>query len=132
MIDADGYRRIVHYTSSKETGFIANVEREAIKGYQAPQQAVKYEAAPVVKYQAAPVVKYESAPVIKYQAAPVVKYEAPVVKYQAPAIKYEAPVVKKISYEAPQQYKYVQAAAPKYESNNSEVKFSSPKANYNY
>lgn len=145
LIDADGHRRIVHYSSSKETGFVAKVDREEIKGYQAPQQQVKYvQAAPAYKYESAPAYKYEAAPVVqKYVSAPVVqKYVAPVVQkvQYAPIKKVEvAPV--KIAYQAPQysqynqgsQYNYVSAqAAPKYDSGNFEVKFSSPKNNYNY
>jgi hypothetical protein len=36
FIEADGHRRTVKYSSDKHTGFIAHVEREEVKGYQAP------------------------------------------------------------------------------------------------
>ena len=51
LIDADGYRRIVHYTANHEQGFIAKVEREPLQGH----QIVKV-AQPVVTKVVAPVV----------------------------------------------------------------------------
>jgi hypothetical protein len=50
LIDADGYRRVVHYTANHEQGFIAKVEREPLQGH----QIVK--AQPVVTKVVAPVV----------------------------------------------------------------------------
>lgn len=38
LIDADGHKRIVTYQVHGKSGFIAQVQREPIKGYQAPQQ----------------------------------------------------------------------------------------------
>lgn len=78
LIDADGHRRVVHYTADEHNGFQAKVDREYVGAkYAAPavQKVIQYEAAPVYKYEAAPqVVKYE-APQVKYvQAAPQVKY----------------------------------------------------------
>jgi Insect cuticle protein len=36
LVDPDGHRRTVTYSSDKDTGFVAHVQREEIKGYQAP------------------------------------------------------------------------------------------------
>uniref|UniRef100_A0A182NYA9 Pupal cuticle protein n=1 Tax=Anopheles dirus TaxID=7168 RepID=A0A182NYA9_9DIPT len=49
LIDADGYRRIVDYTSDKHTGFIANVHREPLKGFHVPTPVKKTVLVPVVK-----------------------------------------------------------------------------------
>ncbi|XP_055633229.1 histidine-rich glycoprotein-like [Toxorhynchites rutilus septentrionalis] len=38
LIDADGHKRTVTYQVHGKSGFIAQVHREPIKGYQAPQQ----------------------------------------------------------------------------------------------
>ncbi|XP_001863882.2 G-box-binding factor [Culex quinquefasciatus] len=38
LIDADGHKRIVTYQVHGKSGFVAQVQREPIKGYQAPQQ----------------------------------------------------------------------------------------------
>lgn len=72
LIDADGHRRVVHYTADEHNGFNAKVEREYVgEKYQAAQapavKKVEYVAAapaPVVKYVAAP------APAVQYVAAP--------------------------------------------------------------
>lgn len=65
LVDADGHRRIVHYTADEHNGFNAKVEREYVGGhYEAPQQ-VKYVAAPVQKVYAAPVVAKVHAPLHK-------------------------------------------------------------------
>ncbi|XP_023291050.2 larval cuticle protein A2B-like [Lucilia cuprina] len=66
--DADGYRRIVDYTSDPINGFNAVVRREPL---------VAAVAAPVVK--AAPVVAAPAAVPLTYAAAPVVKAAAPLV-----------------------------------------------------
>jgi Insect cuticle protein len=50
LIDADGYRRIVHYTANHEQGFIAKVERQPLEGH----KIVK--AQPVIAKVALPVV----------------------------------------------------------------------------
>jgi hypothetical protein len=36
FIEADGHRRTVKYSSDKHTGFVADVHREEVPGYQAP------------------------------------------------------------------------------------------------
>ncbi|XP_023290990.2 larval cuticle protein A2B-like [Lucilia cuprina] len=66
--DADGYRRIVDYTSDPINGFNAVVRREPL---------VAAVAAPVVK--AAPVVAAPAAVPFTYAAAPVAKVAAPLV-----------------------------------------------------
>ncbi|XP_055600365.1 pupal cuticle protein Edg-84A-like [Uranotaenia lowii] len=38
LIDADGYKRTVTYQVDGKSGFVAQVHREPIKGYQQPQQ----------------------------------------------------------------------------------------------
>ncbi|XP_058814895.1 larval cuticle protein A2B-like [Topomyia yanbarensis] len=49
LFDADGYKRTVTYHVDGKSGFIAQVHREPIKGYQAPQPVVqKVLAVPVV------------------------------------------------------------------------------------
>lgn len=55
LIDADGYRRIVHYTANHEQGFIAKVERQPLNGHQEYQKVIK--AQPVVTKVAVPVVQ---------------------------------------------------------------------------
>ncbi|XP_055550565.1 cuticle protein 19-like isoform X2 [Wyeomyia smithii] len=49
LIDADGYKRTVTYQVDGKSGFIAQVHREPIKGYQAPQPH-KVLAVPVQKH----------------------------------------------------------------------------------
>ncbi|XP_004524349.1 larval cuticle protein A2B [Ceratitis capitata] len=90
LIDADGYKRTVQYTSDPVNGFNAVVNREPLV------KAVAV--APVVKT-VAPVAHY-AAPVAHY-AAPVAHYAAPVAHYAAPA-----PVAHYTSYAAPSVVKY--------------------------
>jgi hypothetical protein len=139
LIDADGYKRIVHYTADDEHGFNAEVRREPVEGnkvVKTVEPVVKKIEAPVAQYYSAPAPKYYSAPAVEqYVAAPVVhKYvAAPVVqKYVA------APVVQKY-VAAPIVHKY--AAAPvvkveKYASKDStpytHVSFNGPSSSYNY
>jgi hypothetical protein len=113
LIDADGYRRIVHYTASHEQGFVAKVEREPIHGHN------------VVK--AAPVQH-------KVIAQPIV-HKVAVPQYYAPA-----PVaVKKVVaapqyYSAPAQVVQKVAAPAKYDAHDfsSSVSFHGPSADYSY
>ncbi|XP_061400464.1 larval cuticle protein A3A-like [Musca vetustissima] len=127
--DADGYRRIVDYTSDPINGFNAVVRREPLVAaapvvkaavaapvVAAPAPVVKAAvAAPFTYAAAAPVVKaaYATAP-FTYAAAPVVKTVAPAhFGYAAPAAYAAAPVVKAVApatfgYAAPAAY----AAAP--------------------
>ncbi|XP_075226709.1 cuticle protein 8-like [Lycorma delicatula] len=89
LIQPDGKKRTVEYTSDHKVGFNAIVHYEGGSYGYAPAPAPKYAPAPipVVKY-AAPVIKYAPAPipVIKYAPAP-----APVYKYSEPAAKYSSP-----------------------------------------
>nr|AWK28350.1 cuticular protein [Nilaparvata lugens] len=83
LVQPDGKKRIVEYTSEHKDGFNAIVHYEGEAKAYAP--APKYAPAPVYKYVApAPVYKYVApAPVYKYSApAPVYKYSAP--SYSAP------------------------------------------------
>ncbi|KAJ8718605.1 hypothetical protein PYW08_002842 [Mythimna loreyi] len=100
LVQPDGVRRIVDYTSDKVNGFNANVRYEGTPVYPAPAK-VAY-AAPVAKVAyAAPVAKVAyAAPVAKIAyAAPVAKlaYAAPVAKlaYAAPVaqVTYSSPVI---------------------------------------
>uniref|UniRef100_A0AAG5DX45 Uncharacterized protein n=1 Tax=Anopheles atroparvus TaxID=41427 RepID=A0AAG5DX45_ANOAO len=43
LIDADGHKRTVKYHVEGKSGFIAEVQREPIKGYQAPQPQQHYQ-----------------------------------------------------------------------------------------
>ncbi|XP_058984608.1 larval cuticle protein A2B-like [Musca domestica] len=101
--DADGYRRIVDYTSDPVTGFNAVVRREPlVAAVAAPAVAAP---APVVKAAvAAPSTYAAAAPVVKaaYTAAPVA-YAAPAAYAAAPAA-----VTAPFTYAAPAAY----AAAP--------------------
>ncbi|XP_054739303.1 larval cuticle protein A2B-like [Anastrepha obliqua] len=76
LIDADGYKRTVQYTSDPVNGFNAVVNRE-----------------PLVKAVAV-------APVVK-TVAPVAHYAAPVAHYAAPAAHYAAPAAHYAPYAAP-------------------------------
>ncbi|CAD6994859.1 larval cuticle protein A2B-like [Ceratitis capitata] len=111
LIDADGYKRTVQYTSDPVNGFNAVVNREPLVKAVAVAPAVKtvapvaHYAAPVAHY-AAPVTHY-AAPVAHYSAAPaVVKTVAPVAHYAAPVSHYEAPAAPYTSYAAPTIVKY--------------------------
>ncbi|XP_055639608.1 larval cuticle protein A2B-like [Toxorhynchites rutilus septentrionalis] len=55
LIDADGYKRTVTYHVDGKSGFVAQVHREPIKGYHAPQPVHKLAAAAVHKVLAIPV-----------------------------------------------------------------------------
>jgi Insect cuticle protein len=73
LIEPDGHRRTVKYSSDKHTGFIAEVHREEVKGYQAPVQASYHHGGESQGYSTGYVQKVAVAPV--YQkvaiAAPV-------------------------------------------------------------
>jgi Insect cuticle protein len=128
LIDADGFRRIVHYTADDHQGFVADVKREQVEGYKAPVAVKKVVAAPVVhKYVAAPVVHKYVAPVVEKYEAPVQHHEY--YQHQAPVEikKFVAPVVAKV-VEAPAKYH-------SYENNHdfsSHVSFKGPSSNYSY
>ncbi|XP_039965948.1 larval cuticle protein A2B-like [Bactrocera tryoni] len=83
LIDADGYKRTVQYTSDPVNGFNAVVNREPLVKSVAVAPVVKT-VAPVAHY-AAPVAHY-SAPAVVKTVAPVAHYSAPVAHaYSAPA-----------------------------------------------
>ncbi|XP_073815347.1 larval cuticle protein A2B-like [Musca autumnalis] len=100
LIDADGYKRTVHYTADDANGFNAVVQREplghAVVKTVAP---VAHYTAPVAHYSAPAVVK-TVAPVTHYAAPAVVKTVAPVAHYSAPVAHYAAPT-HYTSYETP-------------------------------
>ncbi|XP_046805945.1 larval cuticle protein A3A isoform X1 [Lucilia cuprina] len=112
LIDADGYKRTVHYTADPINGFNAVVNREPlVKAVVAP--AVVKSVAPVAHYAAAPALVKTVAPAYTTYAAPaVVKTVAPVAHYAAaPAYTtYAAPAVVKTvapayaTYAAPATY----------------------------
>ncbi|XP_058984607.1 larval cuticle protein A3A-like [Musca domestica] len=95
--DADGYRRIVDYTSDPVNGFNAVVRREPLVAAVAAAPVVKAAVAAPVVAAPAPVVKAAvAAPFTYAAAAPVVKaaYSTGPVAYAAPAAYAAAPVVK--------------------------------------
>jgi Insect cuticle protein len=69
LIDADGYKRTVHYTADDHNGFNAEVKREPIHQ---EHKVIKTVAAPVIvkKFVAAPVVHKYVAPAQQYYSAP--------------------------------------------------------------
>ncbi|KAK0170273.1 hypothetical protein PV328_010852 [Microctonus aethiopoides] len=88
LVEADGSRRVVHYTADDVNGFNAVVEKQPAVKTVAPvvhAAPVVYKAAPV--YQAAPV--YHAAPVYKtaavYQSVPVAHSYA---SYSSPSVYY--------------------------------------------
>jgi Insect cuticle protein len=98
LIDADGYKRIVHYTADDVNGFNADVQREPIDGH----KVVKTIQPVVVKK----IVAQPAIAVQKYVAAAPQYYSAPVEhKYVAAAPQY---------YSAPAEQKYYSAPAPQY------------------
>uniref|UniRef100_A0A1I8NCU2 Uncharacterized protein n=1 Tax=Musca domestica TaxID=7370 RepID=A0A1I8NCU2_MUSDO len=104
--DADGYRRIVDYTSDPVNGFNAVVRREPLV---AAAPVVKTAVAAPVVAAPAPVVKAAvAAPFTYAAAAPVVKaaYTAAPVAYAAPAAYAAAPaaVAAPFTYAAPAAY----------------------------
>ncbi|XP_073815356.1 cuticle protein-like [Musca autumnalis] len=108
--DADGYRRIVDYTSDPINGFNAVVRREPLVAAVAAPVVKAAVAAPVVAAPA-PVVKAAvAAPFAYAAAAPVVKaaYATAPFTYAAPAAYAASPVVKTV---APAPFTYA-AAAP--------------------
>ncbi|XP_023158395.1 larval cuticle protein A3A-like isoform X4 [Ceratitis capitata] len=134
LIDADGYKRTVQYTSDPVNGFNAVVNREPLVKAVAVAPVVKtvapvahyatplaHYAAPVAHYSAAPAVVKTVAPVAQYAApvTPVVKTVAPVAHYAAPVAHYAAPTVAPVAqyaapvshYEAPAAH-YTSYAAP--------------------
>ena len=135
LIDADGYKRIVHYTADDHHGFNAQVQREPVQGHvvKAAQPVQKYIAQPAIAVQkyVAPAPQYYAAPaqvkvvaqpaiaVQKYYAAPAPQY------YSAPAPQY---------YSAPAQVKVV-APVSKVASTGeayTHVSYKGPSASYNY
>ncbi|XP_075160656.1 larval cuticle protein A3A-like [Haematobia irritans] len=119
LIDADGYKRTVHYTADDANGFNAVVQREPLVKsvavapvhYAAPAvvktvSPVAHYATPAVVKTLAPVAHYAAPhyehPVSHYAAPAVVKHVAPVAHYAAPAVvKTVAPVA---HYAAPAHY----------------------------
>ncbi|XP_028981815.1 larval cuticle protein A2B-like [Diachasma alloeum] len=99
LVEADGSKRIVHYTADDHNGFNAVVEKQP-----AVHSAHVVHAAPVVP--AAPVV-IKSAPV--YHAEPAYKIAAPVAhSYSAPLVhSYSAPVAH--AYSVPVAHAYAPA-----------------------
>ncbi|XP_017478776.1 PREDICTED: larval cuticle protein A2B-like [Rhagoletis zephyria] len=100
LIDSDGYKRTVQYTSDPVNGFNAVVNREPFVKAVAVAPVIKtvtpvvHYAAPALVKTVAPVAHYTS-PVAHYAAQDVVKsphYTAPVSHYAAPVSHYAAPV----------------------------------------
>ncbi|XP_061394650.1 larval cuticle protein A2B-like [Musca vetustissima] len=107
LIDADGYKRTVHYTADDVNGFNAVVQREPL-GHAVVKTVAHYAAPATVVKHVAPVAHY-TAPVAHYAAPAVVKTVAPVAHYSAPAVvKTVAPVA---HYAAPTHYASYEAPA---------------------
>jgi hypothetical protein len=129
LIDADGYRRIVHYTADDHHGFNAEVRREPVEGHKiikTVQPVTKIIAQPAIAVQ-----KYVVPQTQYYQQAPIVQ------KYVAPQPQYyqQAPIVQKYVAPQPQYVQKVAVAAPvKYTSaeNSAHVSFNGPSSNYHY
>ncbi|XP_039965709.1 cuticle protein-like [Bactrocera tryoni] len=115
LIDADGYKRTVQYTSDDVNGFNAVVSREPLVKSVAVAPVVKT-VAPVAHY-AAPVAHY-AAPSAHYSAPAVVKTVAPVAHYAAPVAHYSAPAVVKtvapVAHYAPAPVAHYSAPAAHY------------------
>lgn len=84
LVEADGTRRVVHYTADDVNGFNAVVEKQPAAVAVKAVAPVHYKAAPV--YHAAPVA-YKAAPV--YHSAPV--YQTAQVAYKAAPVYAAAP-----------------------------------------
>uniref|UniRef100_A0A336JWY3 CSON001336 protein n=1 Tax=Culicoides sonorensis TaxID=179676 RepID=A0A336JWY3_CULSO len=70
FIESDGHRRTVKYSVYKDSGFIADVNREEVQGYKASQfEYVKYESPKKSQYFTKPVEKSDEF-LIKYQEEP--------------------------------------------------------------
>jgi hypothetical protein len=141
LVDADGYKRIVHYTADHKNGFNAEVRREPVEGHKVVKNVQPVVVKKVVAQPAIAVHKY-TAPVASYYSAPapvVEKYVAPVVeKYVAAPVVHKyvaAPVVQKY-VAAPVVQKYVAAPVEKVASHDSNaythVSFKGPASSYNY
>ena len=84
LIDADGYKRVVHYTADDHNGFNAEVRREPVEGHKViktvqPVLVKKVIAAPAIAIQ-----KYIS-PAPQYYSAPAPQYHEAKQYYSAPA-----------------------------------------------
>ncbi|XP_057341919.1 larval cuticle protein A2B-like [Microplitis mediator] len=95
LVEADGTRRVVHYTADDVNGFNAVVEKQ-------PATVAVKTVAPVVH---APAYAYKTAPV--YHAAPVAYKAAPV--YHSAPVAYKAAPVYATSYAAPVAHQYTEA-----------------------
>lgn len=129
LVDADGYRRVVNYSSDKHTGFLVHVHREPLKGYRVaavPKKIVK-----LVK------------PVVA--VAPVVHHVQPLVHHVQPVVHHIQPVhhVQQYRHEPvyhrvtlPQQVHHVQVkpvvAAYAHHKAHSQTSFKSGKVSYQY
>ena len=120
LIDADGFKRIVHYTADDHHGFNAEVRREPVNGHKNVQAVQPLLVKKVIAQPTIPVQKYIAAPIPQYFQAPIEKY------YSAPAKveKYVArPVITKV------------ISPVKYDSQHnfsSHVSFKGPSSNYSY
>lgn len=108
LLEADGSRRTVHYTSDGHSGFNAVVEKSPVNGavptvpsFKADAPAVTY-TAPVVRTYAtapAPALTYGSTIVRTVAGAPAGYYSTPVVRTEAaaPSVAYSTPLVRTIA-----------------------------------
>ena len=74
LIDADGYKRIVHYTADDHNGFQAKVEREPVQGHKIVKVAQPVIVKKIIAQPAIAVQKYiAQAP--QYYSAPAPQYQ---------------------------------------------------------
>ncbi|CRL00575.1 CLUMA_CG013835, isoform A [Clunio marinus] len=93
LIDADGYRRIVHYTADDAHGFVAEVRREKIEGHQVVKNVQPVVVKKVIAQPAIAVQKYVApAPVHQYYSAPETQYYKTEVQQPQQYYKVAAPV----------------------------------------
>jgi hypothetical protein len=130
LYDADGYKRIVHYTADDHHGFNAEVRREPVEGHKVVKTVQPVVVKKIVAQPAIAVQKY-IAPVVEKYVAPAPQY------YSAPAPQYySAPAPVKIAVAQPVVQKYVAAPVVKVASHDSNaythVAFNGPSSNYHY
>jgi hypothetical protein len=98
LVEADGTRRVVHYTADDHNGFNAVVEKQpaTLKAVAAPYPLAYAASAPLVKTVAA-------APALTYAAGPSVAYSTPVLKTYAaaPRLAYSTPAFNSYAATAP-------------------------------
>lgn len=124
LVDADGYRRVVDYSSDKHSGFLAHVHREPLKGHRVvavPRNVVK-----IVK----PVVAV--APVV-HHIQPIVHHVQPVEHHIQPVHDVQLHHYEPVHHHATlPQVHHVQVKAYAHHKAHSQTSFKSGKVSYHY